>query len=421
MPKTPRRRGALALLWLTLAGPVLAAESDAWSDAVASFEAGDFRTALAAFEAIRDSGQPGPAVEYNIAVCQFELGLFPEADATFASLGERFPQMRPLAEYNRGLAAIELGRQQEARDHFDAAYRLAASDDKLRALARAMSSGLEPPVEPTNGMSGAVGIRVGHDDNVVLRDETGLPAGTSAQSTFADVYATVAVPIGREAGGLYATGSLFAVRYPDAEEFDQAAIEAGLGHEWRSNSMRFRVAAVASHSTFGGDSFDNTAGLGIESDYAVSADRSITVGFARTGIDAGNSRFGGIDGTRTEISASYRWHFPDWRLEIGLAGESNDRTDPGLTSERKRVFVRYRYWPSSAWSVRLGAEFRRSDFDEIETPRTEDRTTFLVGIGRRLGSSWEATADLRFADNRSTDSLYSYRRNLFALGLQRGF
>ena len=69
-----------------------------------AFAAGDYAAALQSFEAARAAGSTGPSSFYNIGVCQYRLGDFEAAEATFATLAAEFPALRELAEYNRGLA-----------------------------------------------------------------------------------------------------------------------------------------------------------------------------------------------------------------------------------------------------------------------------------------------------------------------------
>ena len=102
--------------------------ADAWQLGLQSFQQNDYAAALLQFEFARDAGQPGPAVHYNIGVCQYKLGSYSKAGNTFESLKTRFPEFVALAEYNLGLVAAKLDKGDEARRHFRRSYDLSADD-----------------------------------------------------------------------------------------------------------------------------------------------------------------------------------------------------------------------------------------------------------------------------------------------------
>src|SRR5262245_18743055 len=132
----PRR---VRLAWLAVGLAICsmaAAEPDSpFAAGTAAFESGDYRAALRFFEAARAAGSAGPSVPYNIAVSRYRLGDYEVAEAEFADLGRRFPEMRALAEYNRGLALLRLERDSAAREAFESAR--TGADPKISGLAAA--------------------------------------------------------------------------------------------------------------------------------------------------------------------------------------------------------------------------------------------------------------------------------------------
>ena len=82
-----------ALLAISLPFAVSAADPDPlFAQASAAFARGEYASALELFEAVRTAGADGPSVPYNIAVCQYKLGRYADAEREFASLAERFPK-----------------------------------------------------------------------------------------------------------------------------------------------------------------------------------------------------------------------------------------------------------------------------------------------------------------------------------------
>ena len=240
-----RRLTAFAALLLcsAFALPAVADVPADWASGQQAFAAGDYESALLYFELARDAGQDGVAVHYNIAVCQFKLSRFGEARATFGYIAANYPKMRGLAEYNLGLVERRLGNDAAARQHFITAWDNSGDDETLQSLAAAMLEELAPPEQPE--WYGAVALRVGHDDNVALRDSLGLPAGVTSESPTADLFASLGFnPSGL--GELWLDGNVFAVAYPDADDFDQSEFRLGALYTWRPGDWRLRLRARTS-------------------------------------------------------------------------------------------------------------------------------------------------------------------------------
>ncbi|MFQ5983437.1 MAG: tol-pal system YbgF family protein, partial [Woeseiaceae bacterium] len=247
------------LLLLVLAGAAFAATAEHWGSGKRAFQDGDYGSALLFFETARDAGLDGPAVHYNIAVSQFKLRRYEAAGQTFALIVNRFPQMRGLAEYNLGLVSRRLGDTAEARAHFLRAYELSPGNRTIRVLASRRLRELEPDVRTASRWTGAIGVRAGNDDNVVLRDEAGLPVGTTGESLMADVFASIQGPWNGRSG-FRLDGSAYLVKYVDADEFDQSEVRGGVFYDWRPNDWRIQIGVHASAGTLGGDAFDRKSG-----------------------------------------------------------------------------------------------------------------------------------------------------------------
>ena len=154
-----------------------------WQAGLQAFEENDFLSALAQFESARDAGQSGPAVHYNIGVCQYKLEFYSDAAITFALLREDFPKFVALSDYNLGLIALKLGKRDEARQHFRRSYDQSADEETLRILSSTMLARSAPETPAVaSDWYGNIGFRAGYDDNVLLRDDLGLPLGTTTES-----------------------------------------------------------------------------------------------------------------------------------------------------------------------------------------------------------------------------------------------
>ena len=271
-------RRLLVLVVLTcgasFAPPAVADVAQDWASGQAAFAAGDLESALLYFQMARDAGQQGPAVHYNIAVCQFELGRYEESRETFRQIGNSYPKMRGLAEYNMGLAERRLGHDGAARQHFLRAWDLSPDDEKLRSLSAAMVEELEP--EEVSDWYGAVALRLGHDDNVALRDSLGLPAGTTAESPMADVFMSLTgSPTALR--GLMVDASAYLVAYTDADDFDQSEFRLGGLYAWSPRDWWIETGAHLVYGTLGGSGFEREIALSARAIRDLSDESSIDV------------------------------------------------------------------------------------------------------------------------------------------------
>ena len=221
---TLRKSSGVAILALALlfAGALPVCAQDHWQHGQEAFGRADYVAALAHFESARVAGQSGPAVHYNIGVCQYKLALYHEAEATFALMSREYPAMRNIAEYNLGLIAVKQDQPDSGRRHFLTAYELSPDDEKLRIMASNMLRRSEPDMPDPSYWLGSFGARAGFDDNVALRDDLGLPAGTTTESPMIDAFVSVQGPY-RDGSNVRLDAAAYAITYLDIHEFNQNA------------------------------------------------------------------------------------------------------------------------------------------------------------------------------------------------------
>ena len=406
------------LLLHALAPPAIADLADDWASGQQAFTAGDFESAMVYFELARDAGQQGVAVHYNIAVCQFKLSRFDAARKTFRYISDNFPKMRSLAEYNLGLVERRVGNTDAARRHFIAAWELGAGDETLQSLAAAMLDELQPPEQAE--WYGGVALRAGYDDNVALRDSLGLPAGMTAESPMADVFLSAGVnPPGF--GGLWLDGSVYAITYPDADDFDQSEFRLGGLYAWRPGDWRLETSAHFVYGTLGGTGFEREIALGARAVYHIGGEGAIDLHYRYDDIDEDDPLFAGIAGSRQRFDLRYRWYRDSHNVVLRLGAESNDRLDPGVSPSRTRLQADYRYQPDTGWGFEAGLALRSSDYDDLEVARTEDLITISAALTRTVADAWLLALGVRVSENDSNDPDFAYERNLVTLGVFRTF
>ena len=417
-----RRLTALAALLLchAFAPPAVADVAADWASGQEAFAAGDFESALLYFEMARDAGQDGVAVHYNIGVCQFKLSRFDEARATFRYIAGNYPKMRGLAEYNLGLAARRLGDTDAAREHFVAAWEMSEGDETLQSLAAAMLNEVAPEPQKTSARYGALALRAGYDDNVALRDDLGLPAGVTSESPMADVFASASVaPPGF--GGLWLDGSVYAVAYTDADDFDQTEFRLGGLYAWAPRDWWLETGVHYVYGTLGGSGFEREVALSARAVHYLSDESLIDLRYGYDDIVEDDPDFAGIAGSRQRADLRYRWARASHSVILRIGVESNDRLDPGVSPSRKRLQADYRFQPADGWGVEAGISFRTSDYDDLAAPRTEDLAMITAALTRTVAARWLFALQFQYSENDSSDPEFSYERNLITLGVLRTF
>ena len=405
----------LSLALLLLQAPQAAADASAdWQAGQDAFAAGDVASALVFFVNARDQGMAGPAVHYNIAVCQYELGDYAAARDTFALIAERFPKMRGLAEYNVGLAERRLGNLEAAQRHFIAAW-YASEDPKVRALAASQLTEVER--ETPEASFGMVSFSGGYDDNVALRDSLGLPAGTSGESPFMDIYAMLNIP---SAGieGLSFDGAVYAISYPDADEYNQAEVRAGLLYERDSGDWQLRAGMHIVTGTFDGSRLNEELNTDFRATWYASDSGSLELRLRYDEIRGAQTTFNGIDGSRIRFDVRYRWSRLPHYLVLRPGIEDNDRRDISISPARQRLQANYYYQLDDRWEIEAGAAYRVSDYNNAVVLRDENLVAVAIGANYEINDDWALGLHYRYSENDSTDPTFSYERNQFTVGVR---
>jgi opacity protein-like surface antigen len=279
---------------------------------------------------------------------------------------------------------------------------------------------LEPDVRVASRWSGAFGARLGNDDNIALRDELELPAGVTAESAMSDVFASIQGPWNGRSGFRFDAGA-YLVTYFDADDFDQSEFRGGVFYDWRPNDWHVQLGIHASAGTLGGDAFDRKVGMRARFVRYIGGNGAIDLRYTYDDVSDADSLFVGIAGTRQQVDARYRWYSEDHGVQLRYWLETNDRLDPGVSPDRHRIAIDYRYQPGEGIGYEAGIDIRDSDYDELTTPREEDLVTFWATLTYMFRSNWQVVLEYRGSDNDSTDDTFSYNRSLVTLGAMKLF
>ena len=387
----------------------------------AAFSAGDYTRALGLFQAARARGLDSAALAYNIGVCQYRLGNHAAAESTFADLAMRFPGFRALAEYNRGLVLLALGRRSDARAAFGTAQ--AEGDERLAALAAAalVEAGDGQSKAPAVRWLGYFGASLGHDDNVALVDELSLPANVAAASPFTDVmgYASrrfdTRVPLRLELTG-------YAVRYADDHLFDQSSLRADAVFQWSAgDAWRFEAGPYLASSTLDGDGFEHTRGAQLRAVRNLSERLAFDVRFAYDDIESPTARYEFVAGRRERLRFGLEHRNAGRRLRAQYELESQSRADAGVSPDRGRILLGLGQSLGARWLFDGSVAHRASRYRDLATPRNESLTELTLALRRELRSAWSFDTSYRWADNSANIAQFDYTSRRIGLGISRAF
>ena len=395
--------------------------TERFAAASAAFGREDYALALAEFRAAIAAGSGGPAAHYNAAVCEYRLGDYAAAAASFRELGVAFPEMRNLADYNLGLSQFRLDEPALARQSFLSA---ANSDDpRIATLAQAMLARLpeEPPAAPDKPRwLGLIDFGLGHDDNVALIDPFVLPAGVSGESPFAEFSAYGAGPI-TASGAWQLWTSLYLIDFNDAPVYDQKIAQLGANYEASAGEWLIVAGPRFGRSDIDGDGFEQTAGAAVEASRPIAAASRIEFVLAYDSADEIEDRFAYIAGDRHSLGLRFEQMLSRARLILEYHMSTDDRVGAGVSSERDLYRLTWRQPWATSWTGQLQVELRATDYDRVVPARTEDRIQGGVRAVRRFGDDWQLGLDYRYADNDSSDATFTYERHRVAIGASRLF
>jgi len=405
-----------ALAIMAFATPASADEAtDAWTAGQQAFARQDYMLALSHFEKARDMGQSGPAVHYNIGVCQYKLGDYAKAGRTFARLDAAYPKMRPLAQYNLGLVKLKLSQPQKAINHFRDSYYSSTDEPKLRAMSSTMLRRIIDETVPERTWLSTINVRSGFDDNATLQDEAALAAGVTADSPFIELAGTLRGPFNKR-NGFRLDGGFFLLGYSDASEFNQTTVQLGGLYDWHRSGWGVQFGAHASTTSLGGNSYGSGTLLSTRLTRSLSTAGTLSLRYRYDDISAGDAIFAGVDGSRQRVELGYRWYSDGRSLNLSYTNETNDRLDPSVSPDRNQFRFKYRYAPENGWGFGLGAAIRNSEYGDVTASRDEDLKILSAEVLRTLSSGWQLFVQAAVYDNDSTDPVFSYTRNQVAIG-----
>jgi hypothetical protein len=212
----------------------------------------------------------------------------------------------------------------------------------------------------------------------------------------------------------------YAVRYADADQFDQSAIRFALAAERTLGSWTFAAGPTIGRSSLDGDGFEEAIGADLRLRRPLGEQLFFDARLLYDDVEAGDQRFAYLEGSRRQLRLAVT-HTGVARVRFGYDLERNRRLDPGVSPSRHRWSAAYQRRLSSSWTADAAVLYRDSDYGDASIPREERLLEASFAARRDLSGGWTVSAEYRWSDNDSTVPAFSYDRQRVAVGLARSF
>lgn len=435
---TARRRylSLLAILCMNL--PLLGQVSYAQDGSgTGAFRAGDYHTALAEFQRLRDAGDRSPRLTYNLAVTHYQLGNSAAAERLFRDLLS-LPRWGEIACYNLGLVAMQRGDRVAARRWFDRVHR-EATDANLRVLAADQLRQLDTDLAAAPPRSAVLlSIGGGFDTNVIAFPDPFQDESSQGEDSFVEALGYAQGYLrGLRGAGVRVHGYGYTRRHTDLDFLDPSALGAGVTHEIPFGDWQVEYGIGVGHSLVGGDALttDFSGRVGVE---RMIGETRFSATY-RPQFHSAGSAFPELEGTAHRVEFNWQRRTGAYMWRTGYRFEFNDREDRTFEDEffsyspmkhRMLLEAGWRLLPDFMLVVGGSHELGRHrdanrmfdlDGEFLEEKRNTDRTDLWARGEYDLGERWRLSGEARHVSQDDTFSFYEYDRSTFSIGLEYVF
>jgi len=279
--------------------------------------------------------------------------------------------------------------------------------------------------------TGILSASIGNDDNLTLDDDTSA-VPSEVDDDYLELLASASRYIsGVRNDGFRVNGTLFTRNYDSVSAFDFTLLGAGIGYDKTFSNWKTRFDAGYDYITFGSETYQEVAKLGIEGRRRLSKKTELRLRYEANFIDAGKD-FTNLDGTRQYVRAETRIKQGKNRYRLSYTYETNARDDrrtattfSSASPNRHIIRANARIPFAGKWQAEIDARYRVSKYrdrnvfsDSSTQTRKDDRFRSRLGLEYNLTKETKLFGRYDYLDNDSNIDSRSYDRDLISIGAQ---
>ena len=420
---------AVFFILLVCSFSVFAAGENAFSEGNAFFKQGDYAAAVKQFEDAETQGMKSAALYYNLASSYFKQGDHKKSAEYFKKV-RQYPELQYLAEYNLGLIALKQNNTAAAKKSFTSVKKN-SNDKKLLSLSSQRLKEIKRQKKikrTTRNWSVFLSAAAGYDDNVNF-SPLGIAGGIA--DSFSELYASADYLFsGNKKDGWAANVFFYDINYRSDHLFDEYEYGLGIKKYLKINkSWKTQYLLNISKINYADEDYQTISKAGARAKYRLSRNDGIYLRYSYEDIASDNVRFDYLEGWRQKIRTEYRRYDKQDIKRIYYELELNNRRDLSITSgdfsfspTRHTVRGKYTSILSSKWHLTGDIAFRISDYPATVTQDRYDRR-FKASLYAeyRFNKTFKLKLKATHTDNNSTEDAFSYKRNVYSLGLSKLF
>ena len=433
------RRLPLLIMLVVFSLPGMAATDNAFQTGAESFNQGYYAAAVKAFKEAESQGMKSPALYYNLASSYYKLGEYDKARQYFEKV-RRYSGMKYLAEYNLGLVALKQDDTATAEKWFSGVAKnskdkklVVLAETRLKETGKKKSAKKEPPPWLVEKWTAYLSASLGYDSNVNFAP---LGIANERSDSFSEIFASADYLFsGNRRTGWLGEAYFYDINYLNENIFDEFEYGANIKRlQQLSRNWQARFSADLKKSNYGGEDYQTITTLGAQGRNTLAKDQYLFLRYAYEDIRSDNTLFDYLEGWRQRMRAEYRIFRKNDNGRLYYELELNDRNDliianggtaDGLYSysPTRHVFRgRYTYIFNPEWRMTGDLSYRASAYPTTPNQdRQDDRIRATAYADYRITPDIRLRGKVEYTDNRSTESVFAYKRTVYTLGLNALF
>ncbi len=221
------------------------------------------------------------------------------------------------------------------------------------------------------------------------------------------------------------TSSIFLSNYIATDFNDYNLFDIGLRYKLPLNQWHNVLNINIKQSTYGHGKYQRNYSVTVYSRRYFSKGKMLRLRYRYDRINSLDSIYDYLQGYRQRLGAAYqiKWSHDYLFLWYGL--EFNQRRNTlrrNYSPTRNSFRLRYERKLNPLHKIYIETEYQRSNYVPTAVQdRQDNRSMYSLAYIYDFARSWQFKAQWRFSNNRSTDSLFSYKRHVGLLTLRKSF